>query len=86
MIVDEFNGNLISVAFRKTDQYFVVPFPISVVAVNQSGEATKQYLICMEYAIDDSDESLKREGFKKIVKYTLIKEPSLKMRTAPNRS
>lgn len=79
MIVDEFKGDLLSVAFRKSDQYFVVPFPVSVLGVNSKGEATRQYLISMQYAIDDADEKLKREGAAKIVKFSPVVVPSLQL-------
>jgi hypothetical protein len=37
------------------DLDFLVPFPISILAVNFRGEFTKQYLVAMEYALDDRD-------------------------------
>lgn len=53
MSVDEYKGNLLSVAFRDMDLDFLVPFPVSIVGLNVRGEFTKQYLISMEYALDE---------------------------------
>jgi hypothetical protein len=53
----------------------VVPFPISVLAMNAKGEAMKQYLIWMEYAVDDSDEKAKIEALGKVVGYSMVCEP-----------
>jgi hypothetical protein len=75
MIVEEYKGNLLSVVFRDNDLDYLVPFPVSVVAINNIGEITKQYLVSMEYALDERDPVRRKEGIQTLLKHCSIVEP-----------